>query len=268
MARWTLRRAARSLRERPRAGFAQDEVERWLELAGRLTDGYNPETGLYEEFAGFNKLEPIIAAELGKRPFAGESLLPVARLRNSQVVKQADVVLLYHLVPDEVAENSLAPNLAFYEPRTSHGSSLSPAVYSLLMARNGQLEEAEEYLRMAANFDLKDLNKTSNCGLHTATMGGMWQALAYGFCGLRPRGDVLTVDPHIPEHWKALELTVRFRGARVRVRAELERTLVWADAPVQIAAGADGTLVEAGPEGIELKPGGRTPLEAPAPAAS
>ncbi len=267
MARWTLRRAVRSLGERPRADIEQSEVERWLQLADRLNDGYNPESGIYEEFAGFNKLEPIIAAELAERPFAGESLLPLARLRNSQIVKQADVVLLYHLVPDEMAEHSLGPNLAFYEPRTSHGSSLSPAAYALLLARNGQLEEAEEYLRMAAGFDLEDRNRTSNCGLHTATMGGTWQALAYGFCGLRPRADALALDPHIPEHWKALELTVRFRGTRVRVRAESGRTLVWAEGPVQIAFGASGMLVEAGPEGIELKIDGSV-TGAPAPIAA
>jgi trehalose/maltose hydrolase-like predicted phosphorylase len=99
-------------------------------------------------------------------------------------------------------------------------------------------------------------------------MGGTWQALAYGFCGLRPRADALAVDPHIPEHWKALELTVRFRGTRVRVRAELARTLVWADEPVQIAFGASGRLVEAGPAGIELKVDGSVSADASAPAAA
>ncbi len=262
MARWTLRRAARSLQDWPRSDVDENEVARWLQLADRLTDGYNPETGIYEEFAGFNKLEPIIAAELGERPFAGEALLPLARLRNSQVVKQADVVLLHHLVPDEVVEHSLGPNLAYYEPRTSHGSSLSPAVFALLLARNNQLEEAEQYLRQSANFDLQNLNHTSDCGLHTATMGGVWQALAYGFCGLRPQGDVLAIDPHVPEHWKALELTVLFRGTRVRVRAEHGRTLVWADSPVQIAVGPSGERAEAGPEGIELKVDGSVSLGA------
>ena len=253
MARWVLRRAARSVQDRPRADIGENVIARWLELADRLTDGYNSETGIYEEFAGFNKLEPIIAAELSERPFAGEALLPLARLRNSQVVKQADVVLLHHLVPEEVAERSLEPNLAFYEPRTSHGSSLSPAVFALLLARAGALEQAEHYLRMAANFDLEDRNRTSHCGLHTATMGGVWQALTYGFAGLRPREDALAVDPHIPGRWKALELSVRFRGVHVRVRAEPERTLIWADAPVPIAVGEKGILVEAGPDGIELK---------------
>ncbi|MGD0165696.1 MAG: glycosyl hydrolase family 65 protein [Gaiellaceae bacterium] len=253
MARWTLRRAAHSVRGRPRADVSEREVERWLELADCLVDGYDPETGIYEEFAGFNKLEPIIAAELGERPFAGEAYLPLDRLRNAQVVKQADVVLLHHLVPEEVVERSLEPNLAFYEPRTSHGSSLSPAVFALLFARTGELEQAERYLRMAASFDLEDRNRTSHCGLHTATMGGVWQALAYGFAGLRPNGDALSVDPHIPLRWRALELSVRFRGVRVRIRAEHERTLVWADTPTFVTAGLDGAVVDVGPDGTELR---------------
>ena len=43
--------------------------------------------------------------------------------------------MLHHLVPDEVAPGSLEPNLAFYEPRTAHGSSLSPAIHAALFAR-------------------------------------------------------------------------------------------------------------------------------------
>ena len=229
MARWTLRRAARSLSELPRTDIDESEVERWLELADCLVDGYNPETGIYEEFAGFNKLEPIVAAELSERPFAGESLLPLERLRNSQVVKQADVVLLHHLVPEEVVERSLEPNLAYYEPRTSHGSSLSPAVFALLFARVGELEQAEHYLRMAANFDLENRNRTSHCGLHTATMGGVWQALAYGFAGLRPHGDVL--DRRSPSSGAlesaradgAFPRRPRSRSGRARANADLGR---------------------------------------------
>ncbi len=256
MARWNLRRAARSVREQPRADVANGEVRRWLELADSLVDGYDPKTGVYEEFAGFNKLERVLASDLGERPFAGESVMSMERLRNSQLVKQADVVLLYHMVPEETVEGSLEPNLAYYEPRTSHGSSLSPATFALLFARTGEMEWAERYLRMAAGFDLQNRNGTGASGLHTATMGGAWQALVYGFAGLRPRDDALEIDPRIPFSWNALELTVRYRGARVRVRVERERTLVSADAPTPIAVGRgpgrEESIVEVGPSGIEL----------------
>lgn len=253
MARWNLRRAARSVRERPRADVTAGDVERWLELAEKLVDGYDERTGVYEEFAGFNKLEPVIATDLAERPFAGESVMPLERLRNSQLVKQADVVLLHHLVPEETVEGSLAPNLAFYEPRTAHGSSLSPATFALLFARAGNMERAEQYLRMAAAFDLEDRNRTGAHGLHTATMGGAWQALVYGFAGLRPGEDALSLDPRIPAGWNALEVSVRYRGARVRLRVEHGRALVFADAPTIIAADGGRKRIEAGRSGVELE---------------
>ncbi len=128
------------------------------------------------------------------------------------MVKQADVLMLHHLIPDEVAPGSLEPNLAFYEPRTAHGSSLSPAIHAALFARAGRHAEALAALRIAARIDLDDLTGTSASGLHLATMGGVWQALAFGFAGIRPRGDVLLVDPQLPATWEALELRLRFRG--------------------------------------------------------
>ena len=58
--------------------------------------------------------------------------------------------MLHHLLPDEVAPGSLVPNLDFYEPRTAHGSSLSPAIHAALLARAGRYRPALEALRIAA----------------------------------------------------------------------------------------------------------------------
>ena len=43
-------------------------------------------------------------------------------------------------------------------------------------------------------------------------MGGLWQALAFGFAGLRPRGRSLRIDPRLPPTWPALRMRVLFRG--------------------------------------------------------
>ena len=161
------------------------------------------------------------------------------------------MVLLHQLVPDDVAPGSLDANLDFYEPRTSHGSSLSPAMHALLLARVGRLEQAVRYLESAATFDLENRNRTSHNGQHTATQGGVWQALAFGFAGLRPDGDCLQVDPHLPADWQALGLTVRFRGARIKVRIEPDRVLVSAGAPTLVRRpGGVPVLVAAEP--VEL----------------
>jgi trehalose/maltose hydrolase-like predicted phosphorylase len=237
MARWNLRRAAHVV-EAP-----ADERKSWLELAECLVDGYDAETGVYEEFAGFFGLEPIRIADLApRRPISADLLLGPERVDGAQVVKQADVLMLHHLVPDEVVQGSLVPNVEFYEPRTAHGSSLSPAIHAALFARAGLLSEAVAALRLAARIDLDDLTGTTAGGLHLATMGGVWQALVFGFAGIRPRGDALEVDPRLPDEWRALELKLSFRGSSIRLR--IERDGVTADAdprvPINIRAGRKG----------------------------
>ena len=120
--------------------------------------------------------------------------------------------MLHHLVPDEVVPDSLAANLDFYEPRTAHGSSLSPAIHAALLARARRPDRALELFRIAARLDLEDLTGTTAGGLHLATMGGVWQALAFGFLGLRPSGHALDIDPCLPGEWDGLALRFRFRG--------------------------------------------------------
>jgi trehalose/maltose hydrolase-like predicted phosphorylase len=144
------------------------------------------------------------------------------------------VVMLHHLVPDEVRPGSLAANLEFYGPRTAHGSSLSPAIYAGLYARAGQPERALELFRLAARLDLDDLTGTTAGGLHLATMGGLWQALARGFLGIRPAGTTLQLDPCLPEAWTALGLRLRFAGQRLTVHADHHAVTVTCERPLTV----------------------------------
>ena len=63
MARWNLRRAAAAVREFPEGEVAVDrrECDQWVALAAKVVDGFDPETKIYEEFAGFHSLEPLLA---------------------------------------------------------------------------------------------------------------------------------------------------------------------------------------------------------------
>jgi trehalose/maltose hydrolase-like predicted phosphorylase len=221
IARWNLKRAA--------ALDGVDDRERatWLKLAEALFDGYDAASGIYEQFAGFFDLEPIIVAEVApRRPIAADLLLGAERTAGAQVLKQADVLMLHHLVPEEVAPGSMLPNLDFYEPRTAHASSLSPAIHAGLLARAGRYRAALDSLRLAARLDLDDLTGSTAGGLHVATMGGLWQALVFGFAGLRPLGNRLRVDPRLPPEWHALELALRFRGEQLRLRIDRDRVSV------------------------------------------
>ncbi len=240
MARWNLRRASNVGAE-----LVEDsERRRWLELADAIVDGYEPTTGIYEQFSGFRALEPVLVAEVAPQlPVAADALLGHERIGATQLVKQADVLMLHYLVPDEVAAGSLEPNLDFYGPRTTHGSTLSAGVHAALLARSGRLAESLAMLRLAARIDLDDIGHTTAGGMHLAAMGSVWRTFAFGFAGLRPVGDALAIDPVIAPGWEALELGVRFRGSRVRVRIDADDVEVSAHPPVSAVSPAGDRIV-------------------------
>ncbi len=233
MARWNLRLAA-NLVESDGIDGTEREVARWRRIAAALVDNYDPRTGRYEQYAGFDQLRPFMVSEVLNLPAAADTELGRDVTLVSQIVKQADVLMLHFMVPDEVAPGSLGPNLDFYAPRTSHGSSLSPAVHAGLFARAGHPDDGLELLRLATHLDLRNLNNTTAKGLHIATMGGLWQALASGFGGLRVANGVLTVDPRLPARWSRLGLRVRVGPARVRLGLQPDAVEVSCDAPVTV----------------------------------
>lgn len=248
MARWNLRRAADA------ASGALDEGEhrRWLELAESLVDGYDQRTGIYEQFAGFHALEPLVIADIAtQRPVNASRLLGAERTRASQVVKQPDVLMLHYLIPREVAAGSLPANLDFYEPRTALGSSLSAGVHAALLARAGRPDQALELLRLTARVDLDDIDQITGGGVRLAAMGSLWRALALGFAGIQPQGDQLAIDPIPVPGLDALDLRVLFRGSVVRVRITQDAAEVTSTKPITVLA-PDGTTVNAGPKAHNL----------------
>ena len=177
-----------------------EERRAWLASAEALADGFDPASGLYEQFAGFSSLEPLIISELApRRPVAADLLLGPERVGSSQVVKQADVLMLHHLVPDEVAPDSLDANLRFYEPRTAHAQLALARRTRLFDGACRALDEALESLRLTARIDLDDLSEATAGGVHLGAMGTVWQALAWGFAGVRAEAGALRVDPRLPE---------------------------------------------------------------------
>jgi trehalose/maltose hydrolase-like predicted phosphorylase len=253
MARWNLRAAADAVTDAyDGCGVTDEEVARWRHVADALVDGHDTDTGIYEQFAGFYGLEPLLIADVApRRPIAADMLLGAERVHRSQVIKQADVLMLCHLVPDEVEQGSLDANLGYYEPRTAHGSSLSPAIHAALYARAGDLDRALAALHIASRIDLDDLTGTTAAGLHLATMGGLWQALVYGFAGVRPRHGRLIVDPQVPVSWPRFEVHVRYRSARVVIRMGRYSFTVEADQPIPLTV--SGIDCMAGPGALSFE---------------
>ena len=228
LARWTIERGLElaellSMRwpERSAAlheaiGLTPAELAAWQVVANGLERGFDPHTGVFEQFAGYFGLEPIDLRQYADRSVPMDVLLGRERTQGSQVIKQADVVMLLALLWERYDMAVRQVNFRYYEPRTGHGSSLSPALHALVAARLGDVDLALHYVHEAAAIDRDDTMGNAAQGVHIATQGGLWQAAVFGFGGISIMPDGLRCEPHLPPSWRALRFAVQWRGRRVR----------------------------------------------------
>lgn len=234
MAQWNLERAAEvvSLARRrwpreaaallERLGVTADEPSTWLDVASRMYVGLDEESGLIEQFRGYFGLEDIDLSVHEPRQAPIDVLLGRERIAASQVIKQPDVVMLFHLLEDRFPRRVREACFRYYEPRTAHGSSLSPPVHAAVAARLGDVELAARYFRQTAEIDLANNMGNAASGVHMAALGGLWQAAVLGFAGLRLGEDGPSVEPHLSPRWRRMSFRILWRGRPVPFELEEE----------------------------------------------
>jgi trehalose/maltose hydrolase-like predicted phosphorylase len=229
MARWNIGRGLETmdlLRARwpnhaaalwEKLALGDDELADWRDAIARIVTGFDAATGIYEQFAGYYKLDGLDLSLYADRKMPIDVVIGRERTQRSQVLKQADVVALIALLPDEFPGAAAKANFRYYEPRCAHGSSLSAGIHALVAARLGETETALRFLRQAAVADL-ELDPNSAGGIRIAGLGGLWQAIILGFTGLDLKSDMLGIDPRLPPHWRSLAYRVCWRGRSVAIR--------------------------------------------------
>ena len=205
-----------------RLGITENEPRSWDALAGKLITGFEPATKLFEQFAGYFQLEEIDATAHQDCPTPIDVCLGAERVGRSKVIKQADVVALSALLWERWPVAVHEANFRYYEPRTAHGSSLSPVVHALVAARLGDLARAQAYFRQAAEVDLANNMGNAAGGVHMGALGGLWQAAVLGAAGLQLQETGIAIDPHLLPGWAELAFPVQWRGRLLRLRFEAD----------------------------------------------
>jgi trehalose/maltose hydrolase-like predicted phosphorylase len=195
-----------------RLGLEAEESRRWKQVARELYTGFDEQTGLFEQFRGYFGLEDIDLAAFAPRTAPMDVLLGRARIKRSKIIKQADVVMLVHLLWERLPPQIRKANFEYYEPRCGHGSSLSPAIHALVAARLGDAAMAERYFRQAAEIDLSDNMGNAAGGVHVGALGALWQAAVFGFAGLRFTDEGPEHRPNLPPGWRSLSMRFQWRG--------------------------------------------------------
>ncbi len=215
-------------------GCASTEVAQWRKIAEALYIPFNEKRGIHEQDDAYLYRDP---ADMSKYPmnyggyvwrdfsdrdrYLGAGDMPVVltplTLGRLQVTKQADVVLLMFLLGNRFPREVKRANYDYYEPRTLHASSLSPAIHSIIAAEIGNEAHAYDYFRQSALMDLYDLKGNTSSGIHLACAGSVWMAVVNGFAGMRDYPAGLSFAPTIPGAWKGYRFKLRYRKRLLEV---------------------------------------------------
>lgn len=139
------------------------------------------------------------------------------QVNQMQITKQADVLLLMLLFEGLFDKEQKLKNFDYYEPKTTHDSSLSLSTHAILSADLGKLEQSYDFFNKAINIDMGEYMKSSDAGIHAASLGGIWQMIVFGYGGVRMIESQLRIEPHLPKKWKVLEYGFDYHGEAIHV---------------------------------------------------
>ncbi|MGE3833940.1 MAG: HAD-IA family hydrolase [Acidimicrobiia bacterium] len=247
-----------------RLGIDARELDRWDRVSRRLRVPFLG-NGLLAQFDGYEDLEELDWAAYRDRygNIGRLDLILEAEgdtTNRYQASKQADVLMLFYLLDaDELTAvlerlgypfdpATIPATVAHYLARTSHGSTLSRIVHAWVLARTDRAH-SWELLREALHADLDDTQGgTTREGIHLGAMAGSLDILQRCYPGLDARGDVLWLNPVLPEELRSLELGIRYRGQRLEVRVDHDELVLAAEpgpaAPVSVGVAHVGGPVE------------------------
>lgn len=240
MAKHNLHWAARSCRilaaqdaQRYRAlagklGVTEPEIDAWLEAAEAMLLPYDEALDINPQDDTFLRKK---VWDFDNTPEAHYPLLlhyhPLTIYRY-QVCKQADTVLAHFLLEDEQPLDTIRNSFDYYEKITTHDSSLSTCIFSIMASKVGYAEKAYEYFKETARLDLDNTHGNTKDGLHLANMGGTWMAIVFGFAGARVKDTHLAIAPAIPAVWNRYAFKMQYKGRTIAVdirKADVRLTL-------------------------------------------
>ncbi|MBI9034022.1 MAG: HAD hydrolase-like protein [Bacteroidales bacterium] len=154
-----------------------------------------------------------------------------------KVAKQADTLMTYYnLDNSEItrlitqmgypwSEVYLKDNYNYYLKRTSHGSTLSRVVHGRLAGIMGEKELSWSLYEQALGSDYADIQGgTTAEGIHTGVMAGTVLIALTTYAGLNYNGDILQIEPNLPQHWDQMLFGFNFKG--VHYNFEIKKDVV------------------------------------------
>ena len=228
-ARWR-----RSLCER--IGLTDLEIETWKEMSRKMYVPFHAD-GVISQFEGWEDLEELDWDAYRRKYGNIQRLDRILRAEGKEpdrykLSKQADTVLLFYLFrQDELQQvferlgysytsETLRKTVAYYDARTSHGSTLSFVAYAGIYSEIDLATSWERFL-VALESDIGDVQGgTTAEGIHMGVMSGTLDLVQRSYVGEVIHDGVLFFNPKAMDSLRGLTLPMRFRGLLIKVMLE------------------------------------------------
>ncbi|HSK82733.1 MAG TPA: glycosyl hydrolase family 65 protein, partial [Rubrobacter sp.] len=233
-------RARRSLCAK--IGLAETEVQMWRDMSHQMFVPFH-DNGIISQFEGYEELEELdwefYRAKYGNiqrldRILRAEGDTP----DRYKLSKQADALMLFFMFAEEelrrifdrlgyeYTPDTARKNIAYYEPRTTHGSTLSFVVHAAILADLDPKSSWDKFTT-ALESDVSDIQGgTTKEGIHMGVMAGALDLIQRGYMGAEIQDGVLCFSPKPNERLDGLSLPLRFRKTQVEIALKEDSLMV------------------------------------------
>jgi HAD superfamily hydrolase (TIGR01509 family) len=214
--------------------LSADEVARWEDVSYRMFVPFHDD-GIISQFEGYERLSELDWEGYRARYGNIQRLDLILEAENDsanryKVSKQPDVLMLFYVFSaEELGElftrlgyafdpGIIPKNVAYYDSRSSHGSTLSRVVHAWVLARTDR-PRAMRFWTEALQSDVSDIQQgTTAEGVHLGAMAGTVDLVQRVSTGIEVTGDVLRLNPRLPQELTRLDMRIRYRGHSLDLR--------------------------------------------------
>ena len=219
--------------------ISDEELAQWREMIEKMTVHFHGD-GIISQFDGYEELEEF-PWEMYREKYGDIQRLD--RILKSEgaspdkymVAKQPDVTMMFYVLGNKeveriikqlgyaFGEDTIEKNIHYYLERTSHGSTLSRMVYSSLLDRIDR-GLSWDLFNGALRSDYVDIQGgTTAEGIHLGSMAGTVGIVHDCYVGIAISDDAISIEPNLPERFRRISLSIKYRGRWIAITVTRER---------------------------------------------
>jgi trehalose/maltose hydrolase-like predicted phosphorylase len=233
-------RARRSLCAK--IGLSQNEVQSWRDMSHRMFVPFH-DNGIISQFEGYEELEELDWEFYRAKYVNIQRLDRILRAEGDtpdryKLSKQADALMLFFMFGEEelrrifdrlgyaYTPDTARKNIAYYEPRTTHGSTLSFVVHAAILA-DLDPKSSWDMFTTALESDVSDIQGgTTKEGIHMGVMAGALDLIQRGYMGAEIQDGVLCFSPKPNGRLDGLSFPLRFRKTQLEIALKVDSLMV------------------------------------------